>query len=50
MGPVLIGIGMGAEADITPYLLSRYFGLASLSTYTGLHGRRMPSPERWVRC
>lgn len=32
----LIGIGMGAEADITPYLLNRYFGLASFSTLYGL--------------
>lgn len=24
---ILIGLGMGAEADITPYLLTRYFGL-----------------------
>jgi MFS family permease len=33
---VLIGIGMGGEADVTPYLLSRYFGLASFSTLYGL--------------
>ena len=33
---MLIGIGMGGEADITPYLLSRYFGLRSLSTLYGL--------------
>jgi MFS family permease len=26
---------MGAEADITPYLLSRYFGLGSFSTLYG---------------
>lgn len=32
---VLIGIGMGGEADITPYLLSRYFGLESFSTLYG---------------
>src|SRR5579875_964261 len=24
---ILVGIGMGAESDITPYLLTRYFGL-----------------------
>lgn len=33
---VLIGVGMGAEADVTPYLLSRYFGLRSFSTLYGL--------------
>ena len=33
---VLIGIGVGAEADITPYLLTRYFGLRSFSTLYGL--------------
>ncbi len=32
----LIGIGMGAEADVTPYLLKRYFGLRSFSTLYGL--------------
>jgi MFS family permease len=31
----LIGIGMGAEADITPYLLRRYFGVRSFSTLYG---------------
>jgi MFS family permease len=31
----LIGVGMGGEADITPYLLSRYFGLRSFSTLYG---------------
>jgi MFS family permease len=31
----LIGAGMGGEADITPYLLSRYFGLKSFSTLYG---------------
>ncbi len=31
----LIGFGMGAEADITPYLLSRYFGLRAFSTLYG---------------
>jgi len=31
----LIGCGMGGEADITPYLLSRYFGLKSFSTLYG---------------
>lgn len=35
LGAALIGIGMGGEADITPYLLSRYFGLDSLSTLYG---------------
>jgi MFS family permease len=28
----LIGFGVGGESDITPYLLSRYFGLQSFST------------------
>ncbi len=32
----LIGLGVGAEADVTPYLLSRYFGLRSFSTLYGL--------------
>jgi MFS family permease len=32
---VLIGLGMGAEADLTPYLLTRYAGLRSFSTLYG---------------
>ena len=31
----LIGLGLGAEADITPYLLTRYFGLRGFSTLYG---------------
>jgi MFS family permease len=33
---MLIGLGMGAEADVTPYLLSQYFGLRSFATLYGL--------------
>ena len=33
---LLIGIGMGGEADVTPFLLSRYFGLRSFSVFYGL--------------
>lgn len=36
LGAALIGIGMGGEADVTPYLLTRYFGLRSFSTLYGL--------------
>jgi MFS family permease len=32
---VLIGLGLGAEAARTPYLLTRYFGLRSFSTLYG---------------
>lgn len=32
----LIGFGMGGEADVTPYLLARYFGLRSFSMLYGL--------------
>jgi cyanate permease len=35
MAAALIGLGLGAEADITPYLLTRYFGLRSFSTLYG---------------
>lgn len=31
----LIGLGMGAEADVMPYLVSRYFGLRSFSEIYG---------------
>jgi MFS family permease len=33
---VLIGFGTGGEVDVTPYLLSRYFGIRSLSTLYGI--------------
>jgi predicted MFS family arabinose efflux permease len=33
----LIGFGTGGEFDVVPYLLSRYFGLRSLSTLYGLN-------------
>jgi MFS family permease len=32
----LIGFGTSGETDVAPYLLSRYFGLRSFSTYYGL--------------
>jgi MFS family permease len=35
-GAALIGFGMGGEADVTPYLLAKYFGLRSFSTLYGL--------------
>jgi MFS family permease len=35
LGAVLIGAGMGGEADVTPYLLSKYFGLRSFATLYG---------------
>ncbi len=31
----LIGFGLGGEADVTPYLLTRYFGLRMFSTLYG---------------
>ena len=34
---VCLGFGSGGETDIIPYLLSRYFGLRSLSTLYGLN-------------
>jgi MFS family permease len=36
LASALIGFGMGGEMDVTPYLLSRYFGLRSFSTLYGL--------------
>jgi MFS family permease len=32
----LIGFGMGGEFDVTPYLVSRYFGLRAFSTLFGI--------------
>lgn len=36
LAAVLIGFGLGGEADVTPYLLTRYFGLRAFSTLYGL--------------
>ena len=35
LGAALIGFGMGGEADVTPYLIAKYFGLRSFSTLYG---------------
>lgn len=35
LAAALIGFGLGGEADITPYLLTRYFGLRDFSTLYG---------------
>jgi MFS family permease len=35
-GASLIGLGMGGEADVTPWLIARYFGLRSFSTLYAL--------------
>jgi MFS family permease len=35
-GAALIGFGTGGESDVAPYLLSRYFGLRSISTLYGV--------------
>jgi MFS family permease len=35
LSAVLVGIGMGAESDAVPYLLTRYFGLARFSELYG---------------
>jgi len=35
LASLLIGVGLGGELDITPFLLSRYFGLRAVSTLYG---------------
>lgn len=35
LGASLTGLGMGAEADVLPYLISRYFGLRSFTEIYG---------------
>jgi MFS family permease len=35
LAAALIGFGMGGELDVSPFLLSRYFGLRSMSTLYG---------------
>lgn len=36
MGAALLGIGLGSEADVAPYLLARYFGRKHFSVLYGL--------------
>jgi predicted MFS family arabinose efflux permease len=36
LAAAMIGFGMGGEADVTPYLLAKYFGLRAFSTLYGL--------------
>ncbi len=36
LAAAFIGVGAGGEADITPFLLTRYFGLRAFSTLYGL--------------
>jgi MFS family permease len=36
LAAALIGVGAGGEANITPYLLTRYFGLRAFSTLYGV--------------
>jgi predicted MFS family arabinose efflux permease len=36
LASILIGLGMGGEADVTPYILSRYYGLRSFALLYGL--------------
>ena len=35
LAAAMIGLGMGGESDVTPYVLSRYFGLRSFSVLLG---------------
>lgn len=46
IGALLVGFGMGGEGDVTPYLLSRYFGLRSFSTLYG--GTYMATAIAWA--
>jgi predicted MFS family arabinose efflux permease len=36
IGAALLGVGLGSEADVTPYLLARYFGRRHFSALYGL--------------
>ena len=36
LGAALIGVGMGGEADVTPWLLAKYFGLRAFATLYAL--------------
>jgi predicted MFS family arabinose efflux permease len=49
-GAALLGIGLGSEADVAPYLLAHYFGRKHFSVLYGLTWTRMPSVERPGPC
>ncbi|MEZ5292914.1 MAG: MFS transporter [Vicinamibacterales bacterium] len=36
LGAACVGLGMGGESDVTPYLLTRYFGLRAFATIYGV--------------
>jgi predicted MFS family arabinose efflux permease len=36
LGAAILGVGLGSEADVTPYLLARYFGRRHFSALYGL--------------
>lgn len=36
LGATILGVGLGSEADVTPYLLARYFGRRHFSALYGL--------------
>jgi MFS family permease len=46
----LVGVGAGGEIDINPYLLSRYFGMRSLSTLYGFNWMHSASRAPSARC
>ena len=49
-GTALLGFSLGSEADITPYLISRYFGRKNSLRCTVLPGRPTPSAARQGPC
>jgi MFS family permease len=36
LGAAILGVGLGSEADVAPYLLARYFGRRHFSVLYGL--------------
>jgi hypothetical protein len=48
-GAALIGFGMGGEADVTPYLVAKYFGLRAFSTLYALTWTAYAIAARSVR-
>ena len=46
LGAAVLGVGLGSEADVMPYLLARYFGGVTSRFYTVSCGPLTPSAEQ----
>jgi len=50
LGAFLIGLGLGAEVDMIPHLVGRYFGLRWFARSIAWSSRPSFCPAPWARC